>query len=214
MDIGPYQYVGFWAFPSHALREHNPMAAQCQLVSMPKNVVNGCGTCAHCGRAISHVYLVKSATGKVYGVGCDCIDRTGDKSLGDAVAVAAARLAKEQRREKRDIARQVRHNAWLATVCNDRGETNQQRLDRESAEKKAAELARVSSAISKWGWLIEVLRDGKGGFRDSVANGLAAGYPPSPRAWEICADIYAKTKGRNGSKAYADAIAEFEIRAK
>ena len=39
------------------------------------------GCCAYCGNGILYVFTVKSADGKTFGVGCDCINKIGDAGL-------------------------------------------------------------------------------------------------------------------------------------
>lgn len=51
----------------------------------------------------------------------------------------------------------------------------------------------------------EAMRDGQGGFRDSIADGLARGSVPSGRGRAITLDILAKMHGRRNSNAYEDA---------
>jgi hypothetical protein len=39
------------------------------------------GTCDYCGNGILYVYQVRSADRRTFGVGCDCVERTGDAGL-------------------------------------------------------------------------------------------------------------------------------------
>jgi len=78
--------------------------------------------------------------------------------------------------------------------------------ERESRKAKAVELLAP---------LAQIMRDGKGGFRDSIAQTLANGDLPGGRGESITLDILAKQEGRRGSKAYDaeyDRVAEiFEM---
>lgn len=39
------------------------------------------GTCDYCGQAIRYVFAIRSADGKRFGVGCDCVNKTQDAGL-------------------------------------------------------------------------------------------------------------------------------------
>ena len=54
------------------------------------------------------------------------------------------------------------------------------------------------------------IRDGKGGFRDSVASSILRGELPTGRARHLVAEIYGKQHGRRNSAAYAGAFSEVE----
>lgn len=211
MDIGPYSYAGFWSFPSPDLAEKNHHAYQLAMADMPRDLVGGCGTCSHCGMAISNVHIVRSASGKRFGVGCDCVQKTGDKALGDRAKVEQAKHERDLRRARQEARREKNRQQWLARVCNDRGETNAQRLERESAERQAAHEARLRAA-TRFEWLAAVLRESGGNWCQSVAADLSSGRVLTGRALAIACDIYSKRAGRSGSKAYAEAALEFDSR--
>jgi hypothetical protein len=46
------------------------------------------GTCAYCGTAITNLYNIKSADGRTFHVGCDCVEKTADRALVTAVKAA------------------------------------------------------------------------------------------------------------------------------
>lgn len=213
MNRGPYEWVGFWSFPSPALAEQNPSAYQMALGDMPK-LKNGCGTCANCGMAIRNICIVQDADGGVWGVGCDCVEKTGDKALGNPAKIAIAKHQAQLRREAADKKRAANHAAWLLKACLKwdaiAGETNadydarmtqahNRKIEEfQSAKKKASEILSP---------LADKLADGRGGFSDNIANGMREGFPPSGRALSITLEILAKSAGRRGSKAYE---AEYE----
>jgi hypothetical protein len=62
-------------------------------------------------------------------------------------------------------------------VCNEAGETNAQRIDRENKERDAAEKARKEAVFAKWGFLLPYLR-GPGGFVRSIHEGIRNGSEP------------------------------------
>lgn len=39
------------------------------------------GCCAYCSNGIRYVYIVRDRHGKTFGVGCDCVEKTGDVGL-------------------------------------------------------------------------------------------------------------------------------------
>lgn len=205
MGTGPYKFVGIATIPSPHLASHNPDAYNAALRQLPKHLVGGCGTCQNCGMAITVICIVKDSEGRSYGVGSDCVDKTGDKALGDPAKVAVARRRNQMRREAREQARQVAHEKWLDTVCNEAGETNRQRLDREAAERKALEdsrKVREQTAAELLAPLALLLSDGRLGFRDSVAAEMERGQVPCGRGREIAIDILARYAGRRNSKAF------------
>lgn len=63
------------------------------------------GTCDYCSNGILYVYQVKSSDGRVFGVGCDCVARTGDagliRSYKTLPAVRAANRAKAKAKDDR-----------------------------------------------------------------------------------------------------------------
>jgi hypothetical protein len=212
LGTGPYRFVGMVSIPSLSLAEANPDAYNNALRELPRDLVGGCGTCANCGMAISNICIVVDAQGRRYGIGSDCVLKTYDSYLGNAVKVAVAKHQREQRRVRAEHKRAEQHKVWLATVCNEAGETNAQRVAREQQERAAAEqaeqVARVARA-QRWNFLLPYLSGPAGGFCESIANGLRKGYEPSGRAIDICGEIYAKAHGRRGSKAYNAALDEF-----
>jgi len=76
------------------------------------------GTCDYCGMAIMDVYKIKSADGKTFKVGCDCVLKTGDAGIINTVKKAANVLATAKRhsREAAKIAaglKLIADNEWL-----------------------------------------------------------------------------------------------------
>lgn len=210
MGTGPYVFKFAFSIPSASLAEKNPEAYNAQLRTMPK-LTAGCGTCSNCGMAISNVCVVASSDGRLWGVGCDCVEKTGDAFLGTAAKVAVARIVSAKRRAAAESKRIARHNAWLDTVNPANGETNRDRLAREAREVEENRARKSSECVARWGFLLPALDAlPRGGFAESVARGIRDGFPPIGRAVEICRDIYAKQKGRRGSQGYTSAEAEFD----
>jgi hypothetical protein len=64
------------------------------------------GSCDYCGTGISYFYWLRSADGKRFKVGCDCILKTtSERSLVVAVKTAAQAHAADLRRERAERAR-------------------------------------------------------------------------------------------------------------
>jgi hypothetical protein len=216
LGTGPYRFVGMVSIPGPSLAEANPEAYNNALRELPRDLVGGCGTCSCCGMAIMNICIVVNGQGQRYGIGSDCVLKTGDAYLGNPAKIAIAKHQRHQRAIRNAAKRAAKHKVWLATVCNEAGETNSQRLDRESLEREGAEKAlkaqqavERTAATAKFGFLLPYLSGPEGGFCESIAKGIRQGYPPRVRAVDICGEIYAKAHGRRGSKAYNEALDEF-----
>lgn len=221
MGTGPYRFVGIVSLPSSSLAEANPDAyngALRECAEIAGKVSNGLGSCRHCGTAIMHNCIVTDAQGIRYSVGSDCVIKTDDQCLGDKVKVELARMTKAANRVKRQRVEEARRAKWLATVCNDRGETNSQRLEREGVERierEAFEAKAREVAGAQYAWLADVIAGHsrqEGDFCHNISRQIRNGRLPSGRGLSITADIYAKHFGRYDSKAYNAAIEEFETK--
>lgn len=211
MGTAPFHFVGTAKIPSPSLGEQNPTAYMNALAALPRDLVNGCGTCGHCGTSIMNIFIVRNAEGKKYGVGCDCIEKTADKPL-----VRASHLAKlAADRAKRAASKKAKREAYLAAIDPATGETNEQRMQREREEQRvayqareAAEFARRKATSEALATYASLLRDGQGGFRDSVGQDMQAGFLPQGRAREIATEILAKIIGGRRGSAKFEAAAE------
>lgn len=207
LDHGPYRFIGAVSIPAPSLGEQNPTAYMNALAALPRDLVNGCGTCGHCGRGIMNVCIVLAATGRKFGVGCDCIRKSGDASIGNAALVGVSRLERLKRQAKAELKRAARHAAWLAAVDPSTGETREERNARERQEREAAQALKAAAVVARFGFLLPAL-DGSGGdFSRSLSDQIRGGQAPSGRALDICVEIYARQFGRRGSKAFDAACA-------
>lgn len=213
MAYGPYRFVGACAIPSPSLGEQNPNAYNAALAALPRDLRNGCGTCANCGRAIMNICIVVAGDGSRWGVGCDCIEKTGDASLATPAKVATARIERNKRRVAAECRREVSRLAWLAEVDPVTGETREAKHSRERAEQAAALAATAAAVVARFGFLLPALDDATGDFASSIAADIRSGSAPSGRALQICIEIYARQFGRRGSKAFeaAWAIADSKL---
>jgi len=135
MGRGPYRFAGFAQIPSAHLAENNPSAYNAALAMLPKDLRGGCGTCQNCGMAISNIYIVADADGARYGVGCDCVEKTGDVCLSKPVLIAKNKMEREARRQKADAKRREKHAKWMLAICPT-GETNAERIIRENRQRE------------------------------------------------------------------------------
>ena len=91
----PFQYVGF---------EHRTFQAS------PDAPVQCGGSCQYCGTGITNFFFIESSDGKKFHVGCDCVEKTGDKKLikivNGIVARNNAKLKAAKDKVKIDTARE------------------------------------------------------------------------------------------------------------
>ena len=82
---GPFRYVGSYEDKGpHKLADGSEIGAPGQPM----------GTCAYCGQGIAICCRIKSADGKTFTVGSDCVAKTGDKGLKQLVAKDSRARAK------------------------------------------------------------------------------------------------------------------------
>jgi hypothetical protein len=163
-------------------------------------------TCDFCGTGIRYLEQIKSADGKVFHVGCECVCKTGDKGLVDTVkrairkARAQARYEKQRAESERLMAEQRERNG---------GKTDWE--VKEAARVKAEQEA-IAKCTAENQWLIDVLtaNSSVSGWKSSMIYDLKR-HPVSwfsDRNQSIFADMYARQFGRANSKAYDTAKAE------
>ncbi len=77
-------------------------------IKYPDGTSQAGGCCDYCGNGIRYVFQVRSRDGRTFGVGCDCVARTGDagliRSYKQLPAVREANRAKAKARDERVIA--------------------------------------------------------------------------------------------------------------
>lgn len=132
----PFRFVFCYSLPPASLAEHNPSAYNAALRDMPQGM--GCGTCRHCGMAIMHNFIVESSDGRRSAVGSDCVMKTNQRELSDAVKAERKAMAAKAREARRHALRE----AFLNSDAGN-GETQLQRSDRIKAERLAENVARL-----------------------------------------------------------------------
>lgn len=203
---GPYRFVGTYDMGA-ALAHQQSFGDTAAAFRDAPRLEAGMGTCAHCGQAILNICIVRRGDGKLYGVGTDCIMKTDDGKLVDAVKLEKNRIAREKRAAKREAAR-------LARLQEQRdrngGMTDWELSEHRNALARAAEQERLKPVIAALEPYAAALEDGKGGFCDSIARDLRNGNVPRGRGFDIMLEILAKRAGRGGSHAYKARLSELE----
>lgn len=137
---GPYRFVGVFDLGAclSALNAGNVDGYNAGLASAPR-MDGGCGTCTHCGQGITFICIVQTGDGKRWGVGSDCIEKTGlpvkeltalekakrahQKKLREARKSKKGEAAREEIRrlmvERGDEMRRIKHPARADMTLED-----------------------------------------------------------------------------------------------
>ncbi|WP_415912306.1 hypothetical protein [Neptuniibacter sp. QD37_11] len=208
----PYRCVGLYSFPSKALAEANPTAYNNQLNAMPRGY--GCGSCLVCGTGLTHNFLIESKDGVKFSVGCDCVTKRGDAKLiteVERLEKERQKALREARRQKKQEERQAKVDAEHEAQRERNGgltDYEQMQADIQALEDAAKEVV-AEDLYTLIGFAAD-LRDGKGGFCDSIARTLDEGELPYGRGYDLMLEILAKKAGRKNSKAYNARLEELE----
>lgn len=196
-DLGkaPFKVVGIWTMPSRSLMEHNPEAWNNAIRSAPCAV----GSCAYCWTALSIHYIIRDAKGKQFAVGSECVRKTGDAGLVKAATVLKNKRAREISAEKREKKRVAK---LQAERDKNGGLTNYELQEKKWEDEKKAKLEALKPFIKILSPYANRIKDGKGGFCDSIASSLRQGKLPRGKGLGITIDILSKQSGRRNSKAY------------
>lgn len=175
------------------------------------------GTCDYCGTGIRYECLIRSNDGRRFKVGCDCVRKIGRED--NALLTAVERDEAKRTAEKRDAeraAKWAKQNAEREARLQAERDRNGGLTDWEMAENERAarDAENETKCLAENDWLLSVLANAyQGDFVQSICRSLRTNIAADAiggRAYEIVADIYAKTKGgRSGSKAYKAAKQEF-----
>lgn len=184
----------------------------------PGAPVQAAGSCDYCGTGIRYCCHIRSADGKEFIVGTDCVrklDRADNRLVSD-VDRAVANLEKAKRDAKRQAEWDARAKAREA-ACQAERDRNGGLTDREVAEQKRREeeAATTLAMTAKNGWLIDVLArvPYESGFVAGILQDLTRRDAGTfgDRCLSILADIYAKgvSGARRNSAAHKAAESEF-----
>lgn len=195
--LHPFEQAGLGLAPFYfvALRKNVYSAA-------PGHTQAG-GSCDYCGTGIMYECVIKSSDGKEFVVGMDCVRKTLSES--NRILTAMERALAKMNQEKKDAERKAK---WEEANRKREAELDRQRAvnggltdyEVEQAKQKAQEQAQYEANE----WLIKVIEKYPGDFASSMVDRLEVRPlgSLSPRMIEILCDMYAKSKGRRGSKAY------------
>lgn len=163
------------------------------------------GTCKFCGACIAHEYEIHSADGKRFVVGCDCVHKTGDRGLVDAVKLA-------QKKRRQEIADAKRQAAFEAS--RPARERYYRTLEVLASERAFAARKREAAMTARNSWLIDIIAGMPGDFAASMSEKLRTNRlcDLSDRCVTILRDMYAKCHGRRNSKAYDAACEVFDAK--
>lgn len=90
LGLAPFRFVGYERIVFQAV----PGDPNCPIQP---------GTCCdYCFQGISNVYWIRSADGKRFKVGCDCVAKTGDNGLRRSVDAKARAVAREASHARQD----------------------------------------------------------------------------------------------------------------
>ena len=201
LGTGPYKFLYAYSLPSPSLAEQNPSAYSLALREQPRDLVGGVGCCAHCGRGIRNIYVIQDAQGRKYGIGCDCVEKTGDPCIANPVKIEEARRQARARAAAAEEKRRARVEAYQSTP------EYKAKIEREAQERAEHEV-RKANVVAKWENIIALLRERapRSGFCQSVHDQLLNGLEPEGKALAIVLEIYGKNFGRYGSKKYNEAV--------
>lgn len=203
MGKAPFRCVGVVEIPSASLAEHNPDGYNNAMRALPKDFF--VGTCGVCGRGLMVNYLIESADGKKFSVGCECVMKSGDRGLINKADAERRRRNRERDRARRDEKRRREREAREAEERKRNGGKTDAEIRREKADAEARKQEkRRKKTVKVLQPLADRLRDGRGRFRDSVAADLERGLIPYKRGWDLVVEILAKQEGRRGSKTYEE----------
>ncbi len=197
----PFKVVGFYKMPSPSLGEQNPDAYNNLLAAMPKGA--GCGSCAYCGTPLINNYIIESADNNIHAVGCDCVEKVGDKGLTTRIK----EMQRQARREAREIKRQAE---WEAKMQAQRdangGKTNAEIYQEKMDARNAIIDAGKETIVDDVQEILKALRYANGGFAHDMYDMLSeCNFSSiSSNMQRIILDIAAKglTGARKGSKKY------------
>ena len=147
---GPFKVVGLFSLPSPSLAEKNPDAYNNILRSMPNA---RCGTCAVCGMGIMHNYIIEDATGKMFSVGSECVNKAGNKHM----TTRAKALKTQQQRELRQAKKEAQREQVLQAERNRNGGlTNVEMREKKADEERKAKMIALKPVIDLLAhWLID-----------------------------------------------------------
>lgn len=75
------------------------------------------GVCNYCGQGIANVFVIRSADGRTFEVGCDCVAKVGDAKLVKAVNAEVRKAAKKSEAARIEaLATRLNSDVFLQTL--------------------------------------------------------------------------------------------------
>ena len=172
--------------------------------SLCKPQESGVFFCEHCGTVLKNRFFIKSADGKVSVVGIDCLNKTGDNGLIDAVKAEKKAAADKERIDKIEAANAVHKEKEIAKFGMTKEDVVEQLVKEINSQKEIVEDVLEASFI------YNILN--KSDFGCSMINTLSNGESLSSNMERIVKEIVAKQmSGTNkNSKKYKETYPEAE----
>lgn len=172
--------------------------------SLCKPQENGAFFCEHCGTVLKNRFFIKSADGKISVVGIDCLNKTGDNGLIDAVKAEKRAAADKERIAKIEAANATNKEKEIAKF----GMTKEEAVD--LLQKEIESQKEIIKDLLESSLIYSILN--KSDFGCSMINTLSKGEKLSPNMERIVKEIVAKhISGANkNSKKYKEAYPESE----
>lgn len=116
-DIHPFEQRGLGLAPFRCVGMYEKVYVACH--GAPAQPA---GTCDYCGNGIRYVFEIKSADGKCFGVGCECVrktDREAPVEDFDKIKAAHDRKIRQEKTKARNDKTDARINAAFALLDSD-----------------------------------------------------------------------------------------------
>ena len=121
--------------------------------------LEGRSSCQYCSTSIRYKFFIRSADGKEFFVGSDCVMKTGDLGLISTVKQAKSQLEKAKREAKKEVQRQIREAEFKARNENRKAEWIAKNAMMQPilkwAENSSGTPKNIFESFEKWGNLSE-----------------------------------------------------------
>lgn len=214
----PFKVIAVISMPAQSLGESNPNGFQNAMAEAQFQATQwgvALGSCDVCGTGIHNHFVIADSAGHRFVVGCDCVMKTDDTKLMTEAKAAERKRLRAARQKKAEEQREIDRLDWVARLEAERaangGLTNGEVIQRAKDEEKRQIAIKFSAEND---WLLKVIRGMSGDFIDSMVEQLETGpiRRLSDRCVSILGEIYAKSNGRRGSKAFNAAVDEFTVK--
>lgn len=160
--------------------------------------------CEHCGTVLKNRFFIKSADGKVSVVGIDCLNKTGDNGLIDAVKAEKKAAADKERMAKIEAVNAIHKEKEIVKFGMTKEDVVEQLLKETNSQKE------IVADVLEASFIYKILN--KSDFGCSMIKTLSNGDSLSSNMERIVKEIVAKQmSGANkNSKKYKEAYPEAE----